>query len=242
MGVNEEIGSKIFREIEVLKSSQMRIESLEYLLSFYKELSGFVYAFQDVFEAYKENFEVHKHEYQKDIEEIFQRGGIPESNLNLVLSRSEEKMHLLIECIGFITRSIVGTIRPKRKGVQESRKITKGRLLETIKLLEQYVLSIQESSSTFLSPHFIETQRIRTAFMLDAMHHLLDLTAAELRHYPYLFEPKTVLLLEETSSSAHKFPIVKHQRKGNTGWKHLRFRLEFMGRFELRMEKAMRGS
>ncbi|MFX3636672.1 MAG: hypothetical protein ACE3L7_13815 [Candidatus Pristimantibacillus sp.] len=238
--MSEEIGEEIFREIEGLKSSQIRIESLEYILSFYEDLPVFIHAFEDMFDAYKENFEKHKVEYQEDIEEIFKRNGIQEHNLIQVLSRSEEKMLLLIECIQFITHSIAGAIRPKRKGVQETSKITKGRLLETIKILEQYVLSIQENSSPFLSPPFIETQRFRTLFMLDAMHHLLDLTAAEPRLYPYLFEPKTVLMLEETSSSAKKFPIVKHQKKRYTGWKYLRFRLEYMGRFRLSLEKAMR--
>ncbi|WP_375102341.1 hypothetical protein ACDZ28_00630 (plasmid) [Paenibacillus sp. RS8] len=238
--MNENNNKEIFREIESLKSSQIRVKSLEYILSFYKDLLNHIRTFGDVFESYKEDFENHKVEYQEDIEEIFKRNGIEDHNLILVLSRAEEKMLLLIECIQFITQSITGAIRPKRKGVQDTHKITKARLLETIKLLEQYVLSIQESSSQFLSTPFIETQRLRTLFMLDAMHQLLELTAAEPRFYPFLFEPKTVLMLEESSSSAKKFSIVKLQKKRYTDLKQYDFRFKFMERFLLSLEKVMR--
>lgn len=238
--MNENIDGEIFREIDGLKSSQIRVESLEYILSFYEELPDFIRAFGDAFESYKVNFENYKAEYQEDFKEIVRRNGIEEHDLIQVLSRSEEKMLLLIECIQFITHSIAGAIRPKRKGVQETRKITNARLLETIKLLEQYVLSIQDNSSPFLSPPFIETQRLRSLFMLDAMHHLLGLTATDPRHYPYFFEPKTVLMLEETCPSAKKFLIVKHQKKQSKPLKQLDFRLDFLGRYRLSLEKVMR--
>ncbi|OZQ85079.1 hypothetical protein CA598_21815 [Paenibacillus sp. VTT E-133291] len=69
--------------------------------------------------------------------------------------------------------------------------------------------------------------------MLDAMHQLLELTAAEPRLYPFLFEPKTVLMLEESSSSAKKFSIVKHQKKRYAIPFFFEFRFKFMEHFLL---------
>lgn len=236
----ENNNNEVAQEILILKSSQIRIKSLEYILSFYENLRSFIFTFGDVFENYKENFEHNKAEYQKDIEDIFKDKDIEDHSLMYLLSRSEEKTLLLMECIQFITQSIKGTIQPKRKGVQDTRKITKARLLETIKFFEQYVLSIQENSSQFISKTFIETQKLRTLFMLDAMHQLLEITAVESRLYPFLFQTKTILMLEESSSSANRFSIVKHQKRRNTVIRQYYFYLEFMERFLLSFEKSMR--
>lgn len=228
-------------ELETLKTSQIRVTTLSRLLHFYEVLPVYVDFYEDVFDCYKENYEENKDEYQEDIKVFFQRAGIQDYDLEKAIAHTEEKRILLHECIRFIIICISGTVIPKRKEVKETRKITKARLIETIKNIEQFVLSIHLSSSNFQSPFFKETQQIRISFMLDAIHHLLSLTSIKPVHYPFIFDPKIVLQLEETKSSSKQFSIMKHlKRRYKTVMNDHIFHQDFLGRFRLRIEKLMK--
>ncbi|MEK5478130.1 hypothetical protein NYE70_14580 [Paenibacillus sp. FSL R5-0407] len=239
MGNVNEIGESddnVHKELESLKSSQIRVEALAKLRHFYEELSDYIEHFEDVFYGYKEDFE-NIDDYQEEVEVLFQRNGILDLDLKTVIARTEEKKILLKECIQYIIICVSATVIPKRKDVMENRKITKGRLIETIKVIEQYILSIHFISSKFQSAIFKETQQVRISFMLDAMHHLLMLISIEPKHYQLLFDPKIVPMLEESRSSSKKHSLIKHLKKRyKTVLSDFKFRQEFMERFRLNIE------
>lgn len=233
----DESNIDVRKELETLKSSQIRVEGLAKIRHFYEELPEYIEHFEDVFYGYKEDFE-NIDDYQKEIEVLFLNNGIQDLDLKSVIARAEEKKILLKECIQYIIMCISEAVIPKRKDVTENRKITKGRLIETIKDIERFVLSTHLFSSNFQSPIFKETQQIRISFMLDAMHHLLMLTSIDPKQYPLLFDPKIVLMLEETRSSSKKYSLIKHLKKRHrTVLNDLKFQQEFMGRFRLQIER-----
>lgn len=235
--VIEESNDDVRKELETLKSSQIRVEALAKLRHFYEELPDYIEHFEDVFYGYKEDFK-NIDEYQEDIKVLFQHNGIQDLDLKTVIARTEEKRILLKECIQYIIICISLSVIPLRKDVTKSRKITKGRLIETIKAIERFVLSIHPFSLNFQSPIFKETQQIRISFMLDAMHHLLMLTSIQPKHYPILFDPKIVPMLEETRSSSKSYSIIEHLKKRNkTVLNEFMFQQEFMGRFRLHIER-----
>ncbi|MDM5310339.1 hypothetical protein [Peribacillus frigoritolerans] len=115
-----------------------------------------------------------------------------------VLERIDEKRALLKEASQFVVSCLFARIQPQR-GLQkkEIEKITKGSLIEGLKEIERLVLTINIEKEDFCSDFFIQSQKLRRAFLIAAIIQTLENASIKEEYYNLLFEPEfTSNLLE----------------------------------------------
>lgn len=230
------------KELERLKSSQIRVERITKIYMFYEEMYKEA-DFIDEFESYKEDYKKKHNEYKEDFDKyVLPLMGDVHYEFEAAISRSQEKRIVLKECMRLIMLCLSSTISPKRKDTQ-LRKITKGRLIDAMKEIERYTLAITEYPSGFQSQYFDEIQRLRIAFLYDGINQILEFVGIDRAFTPVLFDQSVASKLEQTITDTRRNSISKYFKiNKNHFLKRENFKKSFMDRFLLQIEDAMKRS
>ncbi|MCW3793807.1 hypothetical protein OM416_19630 [Paenibacillus sp. LS1] len=232
-------------ELNRLKTSQIRIERINKIHKFYEEMHSAIDRI-DEFASYKEDYENNHILYKEEFEKyVLPLAGNVNYEFEAAITRAQEKNIVIKESIRFIMLCLSATTNPKRicKTKDNIIKITKGRLIDSLKELERYTLSITLWSPGFQSQFFDEIQQLRIAFLHDAINQVLEFADIKREFVPLIFDQLLATKLEETLHCTRSNSITKYYKinENDIHWTES-FKMLFIDRFLLQIEDAMKRS